>query len=169
LSYYYSFGLPVTIARPFNTYGPRQSARAVIPSVIIQAAKRNQLIDVGDITTTRDFNFVEDTCRGFIALAENETSSGEVFNIGSNSEISIKDTISVIQKIMGTDIPLNSVTERKRPETSEVFRLCCENSKIRNSCGYEPSYSLENGLKKTIDWFRNSDNLSKYKSGGHIL
>ena len=104
LSYYYSYKLPVTVARPFNTYGPRQSMRAVIPSAIMQIVSKRQNIEVGDITPTRDFNFVEDVCKGFIALAESEASIGEVFNLGSNYEISINDTISLIQKIMGANI-----------------------------------------------------------------
>jgi NAD dependent epimerase/dehydratase len=169
LSYFYSYGLPVTIARPFNTYGPRQSARAVIPSVIIQIANNKALIEVGDATPTRDFNYVEDTCRGFIALAESESTTGAVINIGSNYEISISETISVIQKIMGTDISLKPVTERLRPEASEVRRLWCDNTKIKNLCGYEPEYNLEDGLRKTVEWFRNVKNLAKYNSNGYIL
>jgi NAD dependent epimerase/dehydratase len=169
LSYYYSFGLPVTVARPFNTYGPRQSARAVIPSVIVQIANKKEQIEVGDITPTRDLNFVEDTCRGFIALAESENSYGEVFNIGSNIEISIIDTISAIQKIMGTDIPVNQVAERLRPAGSEVKRLWCDNTKIKNFCGFSPKNNLAEGLKKTIEWFCDEKNLLRYKPGGYII
>jgi NAD dependent epimerase/dehydratase len=169
LSYFYSYGLPVTIARPFNTYGPRQSARAVIPSVIIQIANKNAQIEVGDTTPTRDFSYVEDTCKGFISLAESEFTSGKVINIGSDSEISISDTISVIQKIMGTDISIKPVAERLRPGASEVRRLWCDNTKIKNLCGFEPEYSLENGLRKTVEWFCDVKNLAKYKSHGYIL
>jgi nucleoside-diphosphate-sugar epimerase len=169
LSYYYSFGLPVTIARPFNTYGPRQSARAVIPSVIIQIANQKKWIEVGDTSPTRDFNFVEDTCKGFIALAESDTVAGEVINIGSNYEISIKDTISVIQKIMGTDISVKPVEERLRPLSSEVKRLWCDNTKIRNLSGFESKIGLEEGLRRTVAWFCEEKNLAKYKSNGYIL
>ena len=169
LSYYYSFGLPVTIARPFNTYGPRQSLRAVIPSVIVQAANNKQQIEVGDITPTRDFNFVEDTCRGFIMLAESKAPGGEIFNIGSNHEASIGNTISAIQKIMGTNIPVKQVNERLRPDASEVRRLCCDNTKIKNLCGFEPKNSLEEGLRKTVAWYCESKNLKKYKLGGYII
>lgn len=169
LSYYYSYGLPVTVARPFNTYGPRQSARAIIPTVIMQIAHKNKFIEVGDITPTRDFNYVEDTCQGFIAIAESEGSQGEVLNIGSNSEISIGDAISIIQIIMRSDIPVKSVDERLRPSSSEVRRLWCDNSKIRNLCGFESKNSLEDGLRKTVKWFCEEKNLAKYKSYGYIL
>jgi NAD dependent epimerase/dehydratase len=169
MSYYYSFGLPLTIARPFNTYGPRQSVRAVIPTVILQTALKKQYIEIGDITSTRDFNFVEDICRGFITLAENESSNGEIFNIGSNYEISISDTIAIIQKIMGKVIPVKTVTERLRPEGSEVKRLWCDNTKIRNVCGFNPEMKIEEGLQKTVEWFCEEKNLTKYKSNGYTL
>lgn len=169
LSYFYSYNLPVTIARPFNTYGPRQSARALIPSVILQILNKKHQIEVGDISPTRDFNYVEDTCRGFIALAENDAPSGETINIGSNTEISIRDTIAVIQKIMGSNIHVKPISERVRPGASEVRRLQCDNSKIKKLCGFEPEYNLEEGLKKTIVWFRDDKNLTRYRSNGYVL
>ncbi len=126
MSFFNAFGLPVTIARPFNTYGPRQSARAVIPTIIAQIASGKKQIQLGDVSPTRDFNYVEDTCRGFIALAESEKSIGETVNIGSNCEISIGDTLSLIKTIMASDVEFLVDEQRLRPENSEVNRLWCE-------------------------------------------
>lgn len=162
-SFYRSFGLPVAIARPFNTYGPRQSARAVIPTIITQMANGHKKIKLGDTRPTRDFSYVLDTCEGLIRIAESEKTTGEVINIGSNYEISIADTFSLIKRIMHSDAMLVKDKERLRPDKSEVLRLWCDNSKIRKLTGFKPRYSLEAGLKETISWFKNSLNLKKYK------
>jgi NAD dependent epimerase/dehydratase len=164
LSYYNSFDLPLTIARPFNTYGPRQSARAVIPTIITQIASGIKEIKLGDITPTRDFNYVEDTCRGFILLAECPESLGETVNIGSNFEISIAETLELIKELMNSDVSFISDQQRIRPESSEVNRLWCDNSKIKLLTGFEPKISLKEGLKKTIDWVSKPENLKKYKT-----
>ncbi len=163
MSFHLAFGLPVTIARPFNTYGPRQSARAVIPTIIGQIAAGKKQIKLGDLSPTRDFNYVLDTCRGFIALAESDKTIGDVINIGSGVEISIGDTLSLIKKIMNSDVELITDEQRLRPKQSEVFRLCCDNTKIHELTGFLPEYSLKKGLKETIDWFTSSENLSRYK------
>lgn len=164
MSYYNSFELPVTIVRPFNTYGPRQSARAVIPTVITQIASGAKEIKLGDLTPTRDFNYVEDTCRGFIAIAEEDNTIGETINIGSNFEISIADTLNLIKEIMGSDIQFVSDSMRLRPKKSEVFRLWCDNTKIEKLTGFKPKIEIREGLKRTIDWFNEPSNLSGYKS-----
>ena len=164
MSFNSAFGLPVTIARPFNTYGPRQSARAVIPTIIGQIAAGKKQIRLGDLTPTRDFNYVLDTCRGFVALAESDKTIGEVINIGSGVEISVGDTLNLIKKIMNSDVEFITDEQRIRPEKSEVFRLCCDNTKIHELTGFKPEYSLKKGLKETIDWFADPDNFSRYKT-----
>jgi NAD dependent epimerase/dehydratase len=164
MSFYNAFELPVTIARPFNTYGPRQSARAVIPTIITQIANGVKKIKLGDLTPTRDFNYVEDTCRGFTLLAENDETIGEIINIGSNFEISIADTLNTIKKIMQSDVEFIIDEQRIRPEKSEVFRLWCDNSKIEKLTGFKPKVDIKTGLRKTIDWVTQTDNLKKYKS-----
>ena len=164
MSFYNAFNLPVTIARPFNTYGPRQSARAVIPTIITQIANGATKIELGDITPTRDFNYVDDTCRGFIALAECDQSIGQTVNIGSNSEISIGDTLNIIKELMDSDVKFIVDSQRIRPEKSEVFRLCCDNSKIERLTGFKSKVSIREGLQMTIDWIVKSDNMKNYKS-----
>ncbi|GAB1265997.1 NAD-dependent 4,6-dehydratase LegB [Aurantivibrio infirmus] len=164
MSFFNAHELPVTIARPFNTYGPRQSARAVIPTIITQIANGEKEIKLGDTTPTRDFNYVEDTCRGFMSLAESSETIGRTLNIGSNFEISIGDTLNLIKDIMGSDVKFVTDKIRKRPKNSEVFRLWCDNSKLKELSGYEPTFSIEDGLRKTIDWFVRPENLKKYKS-----
>jgi len=164
MSFYNAFNLPVTIARPFNTYGPRQSARAVIPTIITQIANGATKIKLGDITPTRDFNYVDDTCRGFIALAECDESIGQVVNIGSNFEISIGDTLNMIKELMDSDVKFIVDSQRIRPEKSEVFRLLCDNSKIKKLTGFKSQVGIREGLQRTIDWILKSDNLKKYKS-----
>ena len=164
MSFYNAFGLPVTIARPFNTYGPRQSARAVIPTIITQIASGVKEIKLGDVTPTRDFNYVDDTCRGFIALAECDESIGETVNIGSNSEISIGDTLNLIKELMGSDVEFVIDKDRIRPSKSEVFRLWCDNTKIEKLTGFKPQVDIREGLQKTIDWIVQPDNLKNYKS-----
>jgi NAD dependent epimerase/dehydratase len=163
MSFYNTFGLPVTIVRPFNTYGPRQSARAVIPTIITQIANGEKEIKLGDLSPTRDFNYVLDTCRGFLELAQCENAIGQTVNIGSNYEVSIKDTLNLIKKIMDSDVEFITDEQRLRPEKSEVFRLWCDNSKIKELIGFEPKYSLEEGLKETIHWFTVKENLKLYK------
>ena len=164
MSFYNSFDLPVTIARPFNTYGPRQSARAVIPTIITQIASGKKEIQLGDPSPTRDFNYVEDCCRGFVMLAESEKTIGETINIGSNTEISIGDTFNLIKELMSSDVTLVNDEKRKRPKKSEVFRLWCDNKKIKELVGYEPKVDIKNGLKKTIDWITKPENLKTYKT-----
>lgn len=163
-SFYRAFDLPLTIARPFNTYGPRQSARAVIPTIITQIASGKKQIQLGDTTPTRDFNFVKDTCRGFIELAKCEKANGETVNIGSNYEISVGDTLNLIKKIMNSDVEFITDEQRIRPEKSEVNRLWCDNTKINELTGFKPQYSIAQGLEETINWFKNSENLKKYKA-----
>jgi len=164
MSFFNAFELPVTIARPFNTYGPRQSARAVIPTIITQIMNGKKKIMLGDVTPTRDFNYVEDTCRGFIALAESDQSVGETVNIGSNFEISVGDTLNLIKELMGSDVEFITDEQRLRPEKSEVFRLWCDNKKIKALTGFEPKVDIQEGLQRTIDWFSSPDKLSMYKS-----
>ena len=164
MSFYNAFDLPVTIARPFNTYGPRQSARAVIPTIISQIASGAKEIKVGDLSPTRDFNYVKDTCRGFIAIAKSDKSVGEILNIGSNFEITIKDTFELIKKNMNSDVDFVVDPQRIRPGKSEVQRLWCDNSKIAELTGFEPKFSMEEGMKETIKWFTEKTNLSQYKS-----
>lgn len=163
-SFYRAFNLPLCIARPFNTYGPRQSARAVIPTIITQIASGKKEIQLGDTTPTRDFNYVKDTCRGFIALAKSEKSIGQTINIGSNYEISVGDTLNLIKKIMNSDVEFVTDEQRIRPEKSEVNRLWCDNTKINELCGFKPEYPIERGLTETIEWFKNPENLKKYKT-----
>jgi NAD dependent epimerase/dehydratase len=163
-SFYNAFSLPVVIARPFNTYGPRQSARAVIPTIISQMASGAREIKIGDTRPTRDFNYVLDTCKGMIALSECDAAVGQVVNIGSNYEISVGDVFQRIKRLMGSDTALAVEPQRLRPEKSEVQRLWCDNTKIRNLTGFEPDYTLEEGLQLTIDWFMRPENLKKYKT-----
>jgi len=164
MSFYNSFGLPVTIVRPFNTYGPRQSARAIIPTIITQIASGLKEIKLGDMTPTRDFNYVEDICRGFIVIAENNQTIGEIINIGSNFEISIKDTLDLIKSLMNSDVNFIQDVQRLRPKKSEVSRLWCDNSKVHKLTGHKPQVKIKEGLKRTINWFIRPENLKKYKT-----
>lgn len=164
MSFFNAFNLPLTIARPFNTYGPRQSARAVIPTIISQIASGARQIKLGDVTPTRDFNYVSDTCRGFIQLAECEQAVGETVNIGSNYEISVGDTLNLIREIMGSKVEFITDDQRLRPEKSEVFRLWCDNRKIESLTGFKPEVDIRRGLERTIEWFTNPDNLRRYKA-----
>ena len=164
LSYYHSFKLPVVVARPFNTYGPRQSARAVIPTIITQVLQGNTEIHLGDTSPTRDFNYVKDTCKGFVQLASCSDIEGNVVNIGSNTEISIGELIKTIAELMSSEINVITDKSRLRPKDSEVFRLKCENALIQKLTGYTPDYSLKQGLAETINWFRQKENLSQYKA-----
>lgn len=164
LSFYNAFDLPVTIVRPFNTYGPRQSARAVIPTIISQIAAGAKEIKLGDLTPTRDFNYVKDTALGFLKLAEEENCIGETVNIASNFEISIQDTLELIKKLMNSDVEFITDKQRIRPGKSEVFRLFGDNTKLIELTGFKPTFGLEKGLKETIDWFSQTENLAKYKT-----
>jgi NAD dependent epimerase/dehydratase len=164
MSYFNAFKLPLTIARPFNTYGPRQSARAVIPTIITQIAAGMKEIKLGDVTPTRDFNYVKDTCRGFIKLAECDQAVGETINIGSNFEITVGDTLNLIKELMKSDVKFVTDQQRMRPEKSEVFRLWCDNTKINKLTGFKPEYNIREGLSKTIEWFTQPTNLAKYKT-----
>ncbi|HEX3044581.1 MAG TPA: NAD-dependent 4,6-dehydratase LegB [Bacillota bacterium] len=169
LSFYYSFGVPVAIIRPFNTYGPRQSARAVIPTIITQIAQGGRTIQLGAVTPTRDFNYIKDTVRGFICIAESQLAIGEVINIGSGFEISIGETASVIAELMGVEMEIVSKEERLRPKKSEVKRLWSSNVKARDLTGWVPEYGgldgFKKGLSETIEWFKAPENLKRYKTG----
>lgn len=165
LSFYNAFDLPVVVARPFNTYGPRQSARAIIPTIITQIASGVNEIKLGDLSPTRDFNYVKDIANGFIELSKCDEAIGQEVNICSNFEISMKDTLELIAKLMNSDVKFITDQQRIRPEKSEVFRLWGDNSKIKELTGFHPSYSIEEGLTETIQWFLKKENLEKYKSG----
>ena len=169
MSFYNAFELPVTIARPFNTYGPRQSARAIIPTIITQIANGEKQIKLGDLTPTRDFNYVKDTCNGFIAIADNDKTIGKEINIASNYEISMHDTLHKIKSLMNSDVEFVMERQRIRPEKSEVFRLWGDNSIIKDLTGFKPEYDIEKGLEETIDWYTNRGNLKKFKSGIYNL
>lgn len=163
-SFYNASGLPVAIVRPFNTYGPRQSARAIIPTIISQIANGAREIKVGDLTPTRDFNYVRDTVRGFAAIAAADGVEGEEINIATNTEVSMAETLQTIADIMAADVKWVTDPQRLRPAKSEVFRLHGANDKIRSLTGWQPEYSLRSGLEKTVEWFLNPDNLKMYKS-----
>ena len=167
-SFYSSFDLPVVIVRPFNTYGPRQSARAVIPTIITQLASGKRQIQLGAVSPTRDFNFVTDTVNGFIAALRSDVGLGEIVNIGSNFEISIGDAAQLIAEAMGVNIEIITDEARIRPENSEVQRLWADNSKACDLFGWQPAYAgrdgFKRGLAETIVWFRQPTNLGGYKS-----
>lgn len=169
LSFYRSFNTPVAVIRPFNTYGPRQSARAVIPTIITQIAAGQRELHLGSLHPTRDFNYIDDTVKGFIAVAESEKSLGEVINIGSNYEVSIGDLVQAITDIMKADIEIKTDDKRIRPEKSEVERLWADNNKAAQLTGWQPEYAgmegLKRGLQETIEWFSNPNNLKRYKTG----
>ncbi|HEY8119598.1 MAG TPA: NAD-dependent 4,6-dehydratase LegB [Methylophilaceae bacterium] len=165
-SFYASFDSPVVIARPFNTYGPRQSARAVIPTIITQIASGQRKIKLGAVSPTRDFNYVHDTVAGFIAALESTAGIGEVVNFGSNFEISVGETARLIAEVMQTEIEITTDEQRLRPENSEVERLWAANAKARQVFDWEPAYGgkagLRRGLAETVEWF--SANLGRYKA-----
>lgn len=164
MSYFNAFELPVTIARPFNTYGPRQSARAIIPTIITQIANGIKEIKLGDLTPTRDFNFVKDTCAGFLAIAESIQTIGNEINICSNYEISMQDTLDTIKDIMNSDVKFITDEQRIRPTNSEVFRLWGDNKLIKELTGFRPQFNIRQGLEITCDWFAKTNNLNKYKA-----
>lgn len=163
-SFYNAFDLPVVIARPFNTYGPRQSARAIIPTIISQIAAGHRTISVGDLSPTRDFNYVADTCRGFIALGETEGIEGREINIATGTEVSMRHTLETIAGLMDAAVEWVVDPQRLRPSKSEVFRLCGDNSLITSLTDWRPQVSLEQGLKNTIEWFTDPENLARYKT-----
>ena len=172
-SFFASFGLPVVIARPFNTYGPRQSARAVIPTIITQIAGGKRKIKLGAVSPTRDFNYVQDTVAGFIAAMTSEQGLGEVVNFGSNFEISIGDTVQLIAEAMNVEIEIITDEVRLRPISSEVERLWADNQKAKELFGWTPAYGgregFKRGLMETAEWFEKSGNLSSYKTDVYNL
>ena len=165
-SYYCSFGTPVAIARPFNTYGPRQSLRAVLPTIILQALSKEPTLALGALHPTRDFNFVGDTVAGMIAILDNKESLGQVINIGSGFEISVADTVELIGELTGKKLSVKTEQVRIRPENSEVDRLCCDNAKAKKLLGWKPKHTgkegLRAGLQQTIDWFADPKNQAHY-------
>ena len=165
-AFHRSFGLPVATVRPFNTYGPRQSARAIIPSIIAQALMEPE-VRLGDLTPTRDFSFVEDTVGGFICLAECPEAIGQVINIGSGHEISMAELAETILGLLGREIPIVSESQRVRPQNSEVGRLCADNRKATELLGWRPQYSLTEGLTRTIEWME--QNLGRYRLGAYVI
>ncbi len=168
LAFHQSFATPVAVIRPFNTYGPRQSARAVIPTVITQLAAGRQTVKLGALSPTRDFNYVQDTVRGFLAVAASDAAVGEVINIGSNYEISIGDTARLIAEVMDTPLTIETEETRLRPAGSEVERLWADNAKAKRLLGWEPEYGgrdgFRRGLAETVAWFTDRKNLHHYKA-----
>jgi NAD dependent epimerase/dehydratase len=168
LSFHSSFQTPVSVIRPFNTFGPRQSARAVIPTIITQIASGQRSIKLGSLHPTRDFSYVTDTAKGFLAVAESDNSIGQVINIGSNFEISIQQTAQLIAELMHADVTFEDDSARIRPEKSEVERLWADNSKAKELLQWTPEYGghegFRQGLLKTIEWFQQPDNLKSYKN-----
>lgn len=173
LSFFRSFATPVTVVRPFNTYGPRQSNRAVIPTVITQIARGKRKIQLGSLTPTRDFSYVSDTVRGFREAACCDEAVGEVVNIGSSFEISIGDTVRMIARVMNAEVETETEAERVRPEQSEVRRLCADTSKAERLFGWKPEfggkYGFQKGLALTADWFRSPENQKRYRAGRYVL
>jgi dTDP-glucose 4,6-dehydratase len=163
-SYHLSFGIPVTIARPFNTYGPRQSARAVIPTIISQALTGSE-IRLGSLAPTRDFNFVSDTVEGFVSTMSSEQAIGQVINFGTGKEVSIKELVSTVSRLLGKTLHIKTEEQRLRPENSEVDRLCANAAKARDLLGWEPAITLEQGLLQTKGWIQ--ENLQSFRVGGY--
>ena len=164
ISYYKSFDLPMKLVRPFNTFGPRQSGRAIIPTIISQLLNGKTEIELGNLTPTRDLTFVKDTCSGFDEIFKSDSLFGEVTNIGINSEISIGDLAELIAKKLNVDLVIKSSMKRIRPQNSEVERLFCDNTKLLDHTSWKPNYSLEQGIDLVIEWMKNSDNLNYFKS-----
>lgn len=162
-SFYNSYNLPVVTIRPFNTYGPRQSARAIIPTIISQIASNKRILNIGDTSPTRDFTYVTDTCRAILSLSETRKIEGEVVNIGSGAEISIQNLISLIKNKMNSKIKVKADKRRLRPKNSEVHRLLCDNSKLLKLTNFKHKVNLIDGISKTISWFSIKENMEKYK------
>lgn len=173
LSYWRSFETPVAVLRPFNTYGPRQSARAVIPTIISQIAAGQRKIRLGSLTPTRDFNYVADTCSAFLAVAGSDAALGQVLNAASQFEISIGDTAALIAEVMNADVEIVTDDQRKRPEASEVNRLFGDNSRLRQLSGWQPAYGgldgFRRGLERTAEWFSDPANLARYRPGAYVV
>lgn len=165
LSYFYSFNLPITIIRPFNNYGPRQSTRAVIPTIITQIIKQNRVLELGNLDSTRDFTFVLDTCDAYIKVCQTSNLEGEIINIGNGSEISIYNLAKKIAYLMDREIFIKSTDNRRRPPKSEVNRLFAGIEKANKLLRWKPKYDLDEGLSLTVKWFKNTKNLEKYKLG----
>ena len=165
-AFHLSYGLPVTTVRPFNCYGPRQSARAIIPTIISQALKEPAL-SLGNLEPTRDLNFVADTVEAFVMAADCQDAIGGVMNVGTGQEISVKELAETILRLLGKDLPIESQKQRERPEKSEVYRLCADNRKARQVLGWEPQHTLEEGLLKTIGWIER--NLDLYRSNSYVI
>lgn len=163
ISYYRSFGLPVKIVRPFNTFGPRQSARAIIPTIISQIVNGNKNIELGNLDPTRDLTYVLDTCQGFIDIHKADSLVGETTNIGMNKEISMGELVQLIAKIMDKEINIVSKKERIRPSNSEVEKLCCDNSKLLSNTFWKPNFTLQQGLSEVIKLINNPKKISLYK------
>jgi nucleoside-diphosphate-sugar epimerase len=163
-SFFRSFDTPVVIVRPFNTYGPRQSARAVIPTVITQLLSGRSELRLGSITPTRDFNYVKDTAMGFIALAESDETIGQEVNIATGVEHTISDVANILISELNPEAKIVTDDQRLRPDASEVFRLIGDNTEITTLTTWRPSYDLQAGLKETIDWFKQPENLARYKA-----
>ena len=163
-SFYRAFGVPVTIVRPFNTYGPRQSARAVIPTIITQALSGKKEIELGSVDPTRDLVFVKDVVRAFIAIAEADNTDGEEINIASQSEISVGDLARKIIDMASPGLNITRKEDRVRPDKSEVNRLLGSNEKLKKLTGWTPKYTIDEGLKETLKWFRDKNNLKQYKA-----
>lgn len=164
-SFYRSFDTPVVIVRPFNTYGPRQSARAVIPTVITQLLSGQTSLRLGSLSPTRDFNYVKDTVAGFVALAKSDASVGQEVNIATGTEYSVADVTDFLIKEINPEATIVSEEQRMRPDASEVFRLIGDNSKIQSLSTWRPTYDLSAGLRDTVEWFRLPENLARYKAG----
>lgn len=173
MSFYMSFNTPVAIIRPFNTYGPRQSARAILPTIITQIAAGQRRLKLGAVHPTRDFSYIKDTVRGFIAVAEAESAVGKVINVGSSYEVSMGDSVRIIAELMGTTVEIETEATRLRPEKSEIERLCADNTKARELAGWTPEYGglegFRRGLRETIAWYRDPHNLAHYKADIHNL
>jgi len=173
LSFHHAFQTPVTVMRPFNTYGPRQSVRAVIPAIITQLAAGSRSISLGALTPTRDFNFITDTVQGFIAMAQSKDVIGKIINFGSNFEISVEDTVHLIGEIMDIEFDIVCDEQRLRPAGSEVERLWCDNTLARTLTRWKPAYAgregFRKGLSETVEWFCRPENLSSYKTGGYYV
>ncbi len=164
ISYFKSYELPVKIVRPFNTYGPRQSARAIIPTIISQLLNGENEIELGSLHPTRDLTYVEDTCAGFEDIYKSDSLYGQVVNIGMKQEISMGDLARLIAKKMNTEISIRSIDERIRPKESEVERLFCENKKLLKHTNWKPQYNLEKGIGKVVEWMKKPENLKHFKS-----
>lgn len=168
-SFYSSYQLPVSTVRPFNTYGPRQSLRAVIPTIITQALAGNKRLKLGNIQATRDFNFVQDTVSGMIAFLNNEKTFGEVVNLGTGVEVTIEKIVDLVSEIVGSPLEIITDQNRFRPEKSEVERLCASNKRAKELLNWSPSLSLSKGLELTTEWFKENKELHKSNSSKYVV